>query len=156
MKCRVDGVIIHSLKFHHDDRGWLLELFRTDELESGQLPAMAYISMTKPGVVRGPHEHRNQTDIFCFVGPSDFRLFLWDNREDSPTTGSDFQGLFGEENPALIIVPPGVVHAYENVGKKDGIVFNAPNRLYGGQGRSEEVDEIRYEDNPDSPYSTNN
>jgi len=49
-------------------------------------------------------------------------------------------------------VPVGVVHAYKNVGNEPGIVFNAPNRLYKGPGRRDEVDEIRHEDLVDTPY----
>ena len=51
------------------------------------MPAMAYISMTRPGVARGPHEHREQADYFAFIGPSNFKVYLWDARDDSPTRG---------------------------------------------------------------------
>ena len=49
-------------------------------------------------------------------------------------------------------IPPGVVHAYRNVSDIPGWVFNAPNRLYAGQGKQEPVDEIRHELAADSPY----
>jgi dTDP-4-dehydrorhamnose 3,5-epimerase len=32
-------------------------------------------------------------------------------------------------------------------------VFNSPNRLYKGPGRNEPVDEIRHEDQADSPFA---
>ena len=51
-----------------------------------------------------------------------------------------------------MIVPKGVVHAYKNIGGCDGMVFNAPNRLYAGRGRTEPVDEIRHETDPNSPF----
>ncbi|HUF11026.1 MAG TPA: hypothetical protein VMO47_17020, partial [Rhodothermales bacterium] len=57
-----------------------------------------------------------------------------------------------EGNPAAVIVPPGVVHAYRNVSEGDAMIFNCPNRLYGGWGRAEEVDEIRHEDREDDLY----
>jgi len=50
------------------------------------------------------------------------------------------------------IVPPGVVHAYKNIGEVEGLVFNAPDRLYRGPGRVEEPDEIRYEENIGSRF----
>jgi len=35
---------------------------------------MSHISYTKPcGIARGPHEHNEQTDIFCFLGTGKFR-----------------------------------------------------------------------------------
>jgi dTDP-4-dehydrorhamnose 3,5-epimerase len=51
-----------------------------------------------------------------------------------------------------VIVPPGVVHGYKNIGDKPGWVFNAPNRLYAGRGKQEPVDEIRHEDEDGSPF----
>ena len=152
MKCDIDGVIIRELSRHNDQRGWLIELFRRDELDPLVFPAMSYISMTKPGVARGPHEHVDQTDYFGFLGPSTFRLYLWDNRSGSSTYQQSFRVDLGEGQPTTVIVPPGVVHAYRNIGPVDGLVFNAPNRLFAGEGKKEAVDEIRHEDAADSPF----
>jgi dTDP-4-dehydrorhamnose 3,5-epimerase len=49
-------------------------------------------------------------------------------------------------------VPPGVVHGYRNVGGKDGLVMNLPNRLFMGPKRAEPVDELRHEIDPASPF----
>lgn len=135
-----------------DERGWLAELFRSDEMAPGIVPTMAYISMTQPGVARGPHEHKDQTDYFCFIGPSNFKVYLWDARADSPTFGVRQIVYAGIDSPRMVVVPPGVVHAYRNIGVENGIVFNGPNRLYAGTGRCEPVDEIRHEDEADSPF----
>jgi dTDP-4-dehydrorhamnose 3,5-epimerase len=140
------------LKRYHDSRGWLTELYRHDELPEEFYPVMSYVSMTKSGIARGPHEHVDQADYFCFIGPSTFRLYLWDNRKASATYGTYCHYDLGEEAPAAVIVPKGVVHAYKNIGGRDGIVFNAPNRLFAGQGRHEPVDEIRHESDPNSPF----
>ena len=142
----LEGVVVRTLTVRRDGRGWLVELFRHDELEPEVWPRMAYASMTLPGVTRGPHEHREQSDGFCFFGPSDFRLFAWDIRSGSPTQGRRLVKTVGESNPVAVWIPPGVVHAYRNVGNVPGLVFNAPNRLYAGWGKAEPVDEIRHED----------
>jgi dTDP-4-dehydrorhamnose 3,5-epimerase len=152
MKCSIDGVVISKLTRHEDTRGWLIELFRDDEIPGECYPVMSYVSQTKPGVARGPHEHVNQTDFFAFIGPSTFRLYLWDNRSHSPTYQQEYRIDVGEDNLVAVIVPPGVVHAYKNIGTVDGLVYNAPNRLFAGRGKNEPVDEIRHEDNPDSPF----
>src|SRR5437870_5615320 len=81
----IDGVLWKPLRKYHDARGWLCELFRHDELAQAFHPAMAYISATERGVARGPHEHVDQADCFCFLGPSSFKVYLWDNRPQSPT-----------------------------------------------------------------------
>lgn len=148
----IEGLIVKELVFHKDQRGWLSELFRSDELDPKFMPVMAYISSTLPGIARGPHEHRDQSDCFCFVGPSVFRLMCWDNRKSSRTYGNVVRLEVGEGNPMSVVVPPGVVHGYKNIGGKDGWVINLPNRLFAGKGKKEEVDEIRHEHDPDSPF----
>ncbi|MEO0070685.1 MAG: dTDP-4-dehydrorhamnose 3,5-epimerase family protein [candidate division WOR-3 bacterium] len=152
----IKGVFILRASAYTDHRGWLIETFRQDWLFALGLtqlqPAMSYISMTYPNTARGPHEHRLQTDWLAFLGPSDFQVFLWDNRSASPTFKNHLQLTLGENNPSVLIVPNGVVHGYKNIGEKPGLVLNYPNRLYRGWNRSEPVDEIRYEDDPNSPF----
>ena len=141
----IKGVVINKLTRNFDGRGWLAELFRHDSLEEEFFPVMAYISSTNPGITRGPHEHVDQADFFCFLGPSNFKLRLWDNREQSETFNCTHTLVVGQDNPASVLIPKGVVHAYQNVGEVEGIVINCPNRLYRGHDRKEEVDEIRHE-----------
>jgi dTDP-4-dehydrorhamnose 3,5-epimerase len=148
----IDGVLWRPLRKYDDSRGWLCELFRHDELPPELHPAMAYLSMTAPGVARGPHEHTDQADCFCFLGPSSFKVYLWDVRPASPTFGARQTDVVGVDKPMLLVVPPGVVHAYKNVGGEPGLVFNCPNRLYKGPGRKDPVDEIRHEDDAHSRF----
>lgn len=148
----IDGVVIRDLVSHNDKRGWLIELFRSDEIDGNLMPVMGYISSTEPGVARGPHEHRDQTDCFCFIGPSMFRLYLWDNRKNSPTYAHRMVFEAGESQPRMVIIPGGIVHGYLNVGSIPGWVVNLPNRLFAGRDRSEEVDEIRHEQDPNSVF----
>ena len=148
----IHDVVVRPLRKFNDSRGWLSELFRHDELAAEFFPAMAYISSTNAGIARGPHEHVDQADLFCFIGPSNFKLRMWDNRPDSPTFRKVMTLVVGADNPKAVIVPKGVVHAYQNVGDGDGIVINCPNRLYAGEGRREPVDEIRHEDDADTIF----
>jgi len=143
----MEGLEIKELLRYEDERGWLAEIIRTDE--SDLKPAMSYLSVTRPGLARGPHEHRNQTDYFCFIGK--FKIYLWDNRESSGTYREkkivETSGV-----PTVAVVPPGIIHAYKNIDSNDGLVINLPDRLYRGWGKKEQVDEVRYEDNPESSY----
>ena len=149
---KIHDVIIKDLRKFVDDRGWLSELFREDEVPEMYRPVMTYISVTEPGIARGPHEHVDQADMFAFIGPSDFKIYLWDTRKDSPSRDTRHVFLAGEGAPRSIIVPPGVVHAYKNVGKVHGLVVNMPNRLYAGKGKKEVVDEIRHETRSDTLF----
>lgn len=148
----IEGVTIKELKKFTDDRGWLVETFRTDELPDNIGPVMSYVSMTKPGVARGPHEHKDQTDIFVFIGPGMFELHLWDNRLGSSTYGKYETFRLGAEAMAAVVVPPGIVHGYKNIGSDEAWCLNYPDRLYAGAGKKEEVDEIRHEQDSASKF----
>ena len=151
-KGTIEGVVTRPLVKFLDDRGWLTEIFREDEIESRYMPVMGYISMTAAGIVRGPHEHVHQTDMFCFIGPSNFRVYLWDNRKNSPTYMTRQVLYAGEDAPKSVLVPPGVVHGYKNIGPGPGMVVNCPNRLFAGRGKREPVDEIRHEADPNTIF----
>lgn len=149
----ISGVVIKKINKYHDDRGYLAEIYRQDETD--YRPAMAYASFTKPGVIRGPHEHERQSDAFVFIGPGSFNLYLWDRRENSPTYKESMEVEVGEDNPVLVIVPPGVVHGYKCISDASALSINFPDKLYKGEGKKEEVDEIRWENEEDSPYKIN-
>lgn len=148
----IEGVIVKDLVKFLDERGWLVEIFRQDALEEKYYPVMGYISLTAPGIARGPHEHLEQADFFAFIGPSNFKILLWDNRKSSPTYMMKQVVYAGEDGPKSILIPPGIVHAYKNVGGKPGMVVNVPNKLFAGWGRKEPVDEIRHELDPSTIF----
>lgn len=146
----IEGVVVKKLNKFEDARGWLAEIYRQDETD--YRPVMSYVSVTKPGVARGPHEHVRQADCFVFVGPGNFEVHLWDRREGSATNGEYMKVEAGEKNPSLIIVPAGVVHGYKCISDVPAYSINLPDKLYKGEGKTEEVDEIRWEQDPASPY----
>ena len=147
---KIPGVSIKNGQRVNDSRGWLMECFRTDEIKRELTPEMAYISVTMPRIARGPHEHIYQTDYFCFLGTSTFMIYLWDNRKSSVAYKEKVAIQANENEQLVIIIPPGIVHAYKNIGNKEGLVLNFPNKLYAGVGKKEKVDEIRHENDSNS------
>ncbi len=149
----IKDVVIKKLEKFSDERGWLAEIYRDDEVK--YQPAMAYVSVTQQGVARGPHEHKFQSDFFVFVGPGDFVLYLWDNRQESETFGEKMTIEAGEKNPVAVLVPPGIVHGYKCISEVPAYSINLPDKLYKGELKKEEVDEIRWEKDPHSPFVIN-
>jgi len=154
----ISGLLVEILEAYDDTRGWIVELARRDQLRrlrqrnritSGDLQ-MAYLSMTKAGEMRGPHSHVAQTDVFVFVS-SKFEVFLWDDRPVANTYRHRLKVVTDPEKFTRVIVPAGVVHAYRAL-DKDGLTANCPDQLYRGWDKKQQVDEVRWEDRPDSPF----
>lgn len=159
---RIPDVRCFRLERHSDRRGSTLELFRVDDWQELKVCGfadnfsnlqMGYMSLTRHGVSRGPHEHKFQTDRFIFAGPGVFDIHLWDNRSGVKfPLETHLKLCAGLVNPLLIIVPPGVVHGYKNIGGELGLAINFPDQLYKGVDRKLEVDEIRWELDKDNPF----
>ncbi len=145
----IPGVIIKPIPKFDDDRGWLAEVFRNDQTDF--VPAMGYVSLTHNGVVRGPHEHKAQSDFFIFT-IGEFKLYLWDNRPGAENYRVCETYTVGGSNPCSVIIPPGVVHGYKCVSPEGGITVNLPDALYKGKDKADEIDEIRWEAMSDSPF----
>ena len=146
MKSGIEGVRMWSVDRYLDDRGSLMELFRDDMLEPEHRPVMSYVSFTNPGIMRGPHLHHGQSDLFVFFS-GEFNLMLlsfadYNNFRITPTPEIY---VVGEGNPTAVLVPPGVIHAYRNTSDRSSCVINCPNRLYAGWGKRYPVDEERLE-----------
>lgn len=148
----IQGVQVKAVRKFLDDRGWLGEVFRFDEIGSEYRPVMGYVSISHPDVVRGPHEHRDQSDLFVFLGPGNFKIYLWDNRAKAPTYRNKMVLFGGQDAPLSVLIPPGVVHAYRNVTPVPAVVHNYPNQLFMGEGRRSPIDEIRHEDDANTPF----
>jgi len=152
-KGQIEGVVIEKLIKFSDERGFLIETFRKDCLPDNLLPVMSVVSYTKPGIVRGPNVHSKQNDIFCFFGPGNFLIRLWDDRKESKTYGNVMDIFAGEENQIMFTVPAGVVHGYKNISQsEDGMVISYADKLYKGWDKKEPVDKIRYDTDKPSPF----
>ncbi len=91
-----------------------MEVERCDDgfyLDFGQ----AYITMTKPGVVRAWYRHKDQVDQIALV-KGRLLLVLMDSREDSPTFQWVQEIRVADDAPALVQIPPGVWHGFQAVG----------------------------------------
>jgi len=124
----IDGVETKPLKFIPDERGYLMEILRVDDPifeKFGQV----YLTVAYPGVVKGWHYHRKQTDLFAVI-KGEIKLVLYDQRRNSLTRGEIDEFFLGEKNPLLVRIPPEVVHGFKAVGIEPGYVINCPTFPY--------------------------
>lgn len=148
----LSGVVVSELKTWADTRGNLVEAFREDTVDLEHVPAMGYLSTTYTGVCRGPHEHLVQTDMFVFPGMGSFVFSAWNNIEESPDYKKKVDITLPSGSAFRILVYPGIVHGYACVAQGPGVVLNFPNKLYRGWGNKDDVDEIRHEEDKESPF----
>lgn len=143
----IEGVKTKKLRVIPDERGRLMEIFRSDD-EFFKKFGQVYMTTVLPGVVKGWHYHKLQFDnITCLKGM--IKLVLYDNREDSPTQGEINEFFIGEHNPMLIHIPPMVLHGLKGISLKEALVLNVPTEPY----NYEEPDEFRLPPHaPDVPY----
>jgi dTDP-4-dehydrorhamnose 3,5-epimerase len=124
----IHGVVTKKLKVIPDERGRLMEILRSDDelfTKFGQV----YITTAYPGVVKGWHYHKKQTDHFAVVKGM-IKLVLYDGRDDSPTKGEINEIFLGEHNPLLVKIPPFVMHGFKCISQEEAICINVPTELY--------------------------
>lgn len=127
----IEGVEIKPLRVIPDERGFLMEILRSDDplfMKFGQV----YLTTVYPGVVKGWHFHKVQTDFFAVVKGM-AKVALFDPREDSKTHGSVMELFMGEKNPVLIKIPPLVLHGMKGVGTEPAFIINCPTEPYNNQ-----------------------
>ena len=143
----IEGVRIKRLRVIPDERGLLMEMMRDDD-EFFQKFGQVYLSVVYPGVVKGWHYHKKQTDHFVFVKGM-AKVVLYDSRESSKTQGEIGEFFMGEHNPILLVIPPFVLHGMKGIGIEPAYLVNTPSEHY-DYGNPDEY-RVRPDD-PSIPY----
>lgn len=144
----IDGVYVKKLRVICDERGRLMEMLRSDDehfVKFGQV----YVTTAYPGVVKGWHYHKIQTDTFMVVVGM-MKLVLYDDREGSPTRGEINEFFLGEYNPSSVRIPPGILHGFKCISEVEAMVVNCCSEPY----QYDQPDEYRVHPHQnDIPYT---
>lgn len=122
-KTGIDGVAVHRLSRHVDDRGFFQEIYRATSDHAGTEPLaeffrgvpVAQINFTVVSAenhVKGLHYHLKQQDVWYCPHPSKAKFVLLDVRKDSPTFGATQVLVAGDGQDLLVRIPEGVAHGY--------------------------------------------
>jgi dTDP-4-dehydrorhamnose 3,5-epimerase len=145
----IDGVVVKNLKRIHDDRGFLMEIFRSDWSEFQKF-GQTYMTTCRPGIAKAWHYHKLQWDHFVPIRGNAL-IGLYDPRDGSPSKGvlQEIEVKEGEQ-PKFIKIPPMVYHGFTPMDDKDIWVINTPTELY----NYKQPDEYRLEwDDPGIGYN---
>jgi dTDP-4-dehydrorhamnose reductase/dTDP-4-dehydrorhamnose 3,5-epimerase-like enzyme len=131
-------VKIDEIKEYTDDRGSLVELWRSDDEITDS--KMSYWSITKPFILRGPHQHSvAQTDFFVtWKARMVYQLYNPDTKEMKCY-------ITNPDKVTRVKVAPPIVHSYRNLEARDVLTGNFPSSLFMGENKSGPIDEIRHE-----------
>jgi len=119
----LDDVKIHDLVLRKDERGWLAEIIRAEQLEDKTFGQIT-VAITAPNMIRGNHYHKLNREWFCVV-EGIMKLSL----KDVKTKKTREYILSGKE-PQSIRVTPGLSHALKNIGKQNAILLIYNSRPY--------------------------
>ncbi len=144
----IHGVIVEPLVFRKDGRGQLVELISQRAAPIEEI-VHVYQVYAEPGSVRAWVYHQRQEDRLSYT-QGQFRLVLWDIREDSPTFGKLNVFHVGAANPCSITIPRFVVHGLKNDGADTASFVNCPTSWYNPANPDKSRLPI---DHPGVPYS---
>ncbi len=92
-----------------DERGWLAELMRTEDVSNGTFGQLL-ITTAKPGLEKGGHYHLRKREWYIVLqGKGQIRI--WD-KKSSETATLDVDG----EHLILVEIPIGFFHSIKNTG----------------------------------------
>ena len=118
----IAGVAIHPLRRIPDERGMVMHMLRADEPHFEKFGEI-YFSVVYPGVVKAWHRHRRMTLNYAVVSGM-IKLVLHDDRADSPTRGTTSELFVGDQNYALVTIPPGIWNGFKGLGVQAAVVAN--------------------------------
>ncbi len=104
------GIIqIKEIEFNQDDRGWFIRPITDDDIKSRIVCDVHMVSM-KPGAIRGNHHHVHKTENILVIGGT-CRLVAVDNKTEMKE-----EKTIEKNSKVLLVIPPNVTHAIENIG----------------------------------------
>jgi dTDP-4-dehydrorhamnose 3,5-epimerase len=116
---------------HHN--GHLTEAFRTDWGLTEAPIVQVNLTVTFPGRIRGWGLHRFTIDRL-FAATRSLLIVCYDGRRTSSTFGRINEFMFGDRNPGLVVIPPGIYHGWQNIGDDEATIVSMPSQLYNYDG----------------------
>ncbi len=127
----IEGLKVKQFRTLVDGRGDVIELWSLPWVEQEGLiiPQHVYQSATDYSVIKAWHLHAIHTDQFT-VTRGKMQVICVDIREKSPTLGHVNSFIIGIQNPAMILIPPGIMHGWKALSQPETIVVNLQSHPY--------------------------
>jgi dTDP-4-dehydrorhamnose 3,5-epimerase len=126
----IAGVLVRPYDVYADDRGYFLEVIRTEEeLVAAFERVQVSAALGYPGTVKAFHFHLRQNDCWTAVAGM-LQAALVDLRVGSPTFGARNTLYVGALRPWQILIPAGVGHGYKVIGNQPAVLVYATDQFY--------------------------
>ncbi|MHA1788203.1 MAG: dTDP-4-dehydrorhamnose 3,5-epimerase family protein [Candidatus Helarchaeota archaeon] len=126
----IDGVERIPLKKINDERGFFLELIRSDSKYIREEILQMNMSQSYPNVIRAWHRHlRGQVDYFICISGS-MKICVYDDCEGSETFGELDEMVVRGDTLEIIRVPGIFWHGFKVIGNESARLIYGVNRLY--------------------------
>jgi dTDP-4-dehydrorhamnose 3,5-epimerase len=132
----IDGVVVKRLEVKADERGRLVELFRSDDPDFRGF-GQVHLTTVRAGVVKAWRRHKTRTDVLAAVAGM-VRLGLYDGRSGGKTEGELRQFFLGVHSPLRVTIPPGVWFGLKGVGAEEALVVVCTDAPYDPRDPDEE------------------
>ncbi len=118
----IHDVQVIPLRRIPDERGTIFHMLRSTDAHFTSFGEI-YFSTIYKGVVKGWHRHRDMTLHYaCIFGR--IKLVMFDDRDASPSKGKLMEVFLGQDQHALVIIPPGVWNGFKGMNDPHAIVAN--------------------------------
>lgn len=104
----MEGIETKQLKKHIDNRGWLAEIFRPEDVNK-TMKGQVTITTAHPGIIKANHYHKKMNEWYCVI-QGKMHLVLKDMK-----TGETQEVTLSEEDLKLIKIMPWTAHGFRNV-----------------------------------------
>lgn len=118
----IEGVHVRPLTQIPDERGKVMHMLRSDAPWFERFGEI-YFSTVHPGAIKGWHLHQRMTLNYAVITGM-VKLVIYDDREDSSTRGELNELYIGQDNYALITIPPGIWNGVKGIGAQRASIAN--------------------------------
>lgn len=105
-----------------DERGMVRHMMKSTDPHFTQFGEI-YFSVIFPNAIKAWHIHKKMTLYYAVIS-GNLKIVLFDARKKSPTHGELQEIFIGEDNYALVIIPPYVVNGIKAIGNEKAILAN--------------------------------
>jgi len=125
----IDGARVRATPNHIDHRGSVFEMYEGQNDFWTDPVVYAYQFSVRPHQMKGWGLHERKTDRYTIIS-GEVLLFLWDDREGSPTRGVVQRIVLSARAARQVVIPVGVWHLSLNLGSVEAHLINFPTEVY--------------------------